>query len=606
VTAQAPGIGDVGTTVQTAFATWLRGIGVRQVRLGAGLIMFSYIFSHFFNHALGNISYETMEWWLQFHVRWWRTPLVNYTLYTAAVIHLSLGLWALYQRRHFRYTAIEITQLVLGLTIPLWIAGHLGAVRLSGALYGLAPPNYAGPLYGFWGLRHYMIAVQFILLTVAWTHACIGLYFWLRLKSFFSWAAPILLAVAVLMPPLAMIGAHHAGREVVELAQDPEWRKQNLRGIPAAQRKVIDEISLFYFPIGYISAIALVFAARGVRTLRERRRGMITISYPSRQVRVPKGLSVLEASLRFKIPHASVCGGRARCSTCRIRVVSDRSGLPEPSGREAFVLERIGVSANPSIRLACQLRPQSDVSVIPILPASMNADLLRKGRRMNIGKERYIVSMFVDMRGSTRLAEARLPFDVVFLINRFLGAASQAALDAGGQPNQFIGDGLLALFGVNTDAKTACRQAIRAAANVAANVEYMNRQLASDLPEPIHYGIGIHGGDVIIGDIGFQDHMVFTALGDPVNVAARLQDMNKTLDCKAVVSEEVFTTAAVAADTLARTEVAIRGREEPMLVRTVADPSVLADLLEAADAQERLVAGARSALEHGARPARDR
>ena len=176
---------------------------------------------------------------------------------------------------------------------------------------------------------------------------------------------------------------------------------------------------------------------------------------------MPKGLSVLEASLRFQIPHASVCGGRARCSTCRIRVVSDRSELPEPSGREAFVLDRVGVTENPSIRLACQLRPQSDISVIPILPANMNADLLRKGRRMNIGKEHYIVSMFVDMRGSTKLAEARLPFDVVFLINRFLGACSQAALDAGGQPNQFLGDGVLSLFGMDVDPQTACRQACR-------------------------------------------------------------------------------------------------------------------------------------------------
>ena len=97
-----------------------------------GLVMFTYIFSHFFNHALGNISYETMEAWLWFHVWWWRIPVVNYTLYTAAVIHFSLGLWALYQRRHFRYTATEITQLVLGLSIPLWLASHFGAVRLSG------------------------------------------------------------------------------------------------------------------------------------------------------------------------------------------------------------------------------------------------------------------------------------------------------------------------------------------------------------------------------------------------------------------------------------------------------------------------------------------
>ena len=585
MTAQSPAYVDIRAPRvdrSTKLPILLRGIGVRQVRLITGLVMFTYIFSHFFNHALGNISYETMEAWLNWHVWWWRMPAVNYTLYTAAVIHFSLGLWALYQRRHFRYTAVEITQLVLGLSIPLWLASHFGAVRLTGAIYGLAPPNYATSLYSYWVLRPQVIAVQFILLTVAWTHACIGLYFWLRLKSFFAWAAPILLATAVLLPVLAMIGAHHAGREVAELGQDADWRNENLRGTPAEQRHVIDSITLLYFPIGYGAAIALVFAARGVRSLRERQRGLVTISYPDRQVRIPKGLSILEASLRHKIPHASVCGGRARCSTCRIRVVSDRSALPPPSGREGFVLERIGVSANPSIRLACQLRPQSDVTVIPLLPPSMNAELLRQGHRMNIGKERYIVSMFVDMRGSTKLAEARLPFDVVFLINRFLGACSKAALDAGGQPNQFVGDGVLALFGINVDAKTACRQALRAAANVATNVDHMNQQLASDLPEPIQYGLGVQGGEVIIGDIGFQDHTVFTALGDPVNVAARLQDMTKSLNCRAIISEDVFLTADIAANTLSRKEVAIRGREEPMIVRVADDPSVLADLLESA------------------------
>ena len=580
MTAQAPGIGDVGASVHTSLATWLRGIGVRQVRLISGLVMFVYIFSHFFNHALGNISYDAMETWLRYHVWFWRIPIVNDTLYLAAIIHFSLGLWALYQRRHFRYSTAEITQLVLGLSIPLWLAGHLGAERLSGALFGWPPFNYASALYTYWVTAPYNIAVQFISLTVAWTHACIGLYFWLRLKSFFDWAAPVLLSVAVLMPALAMIVAHHGGREVAQLAEDSEWRNENLKRVPAGQARLITEISLVYFPVAYGAAIGLVFAGRGLRTFRERRRGMVTISYPNRQVRVPKGMSVLEASLRHKIPHASVCGGRARCSTCRIRVVSDRSKLPQPTGREAFVLESIGVSANPSIRLACQLRPQSDLSVIPILPASMNAELLRKGSRMNIGKERYIVSMFVDMRGSTKLAEARLPFDVVFLINRFLGACSQAALDAGGQPNQFVGDGVLALFGIEVDAKTACRQAIRAATKVATNVDLMNRQLASDLPEPIQYGIGIHGGEVIIGDIGFQDHTVFTALGDPVNVAARLQDMTKTLDCKAIISDEVFATAGVAAGSLASKEVTIRGREEPMIVRTIVDPTVLARLVD--------------------------
>src|SRR5262249_9555284 len=447
-----------------------------------------------------------------------------------AAIHASIALWALYQRRYFRYTAVEITQLVLGLSIPLCLASHFGAQRVSGWLFGREPGHYALTLYAYWAVRQHMIAVQFILLTVAWTHACIGLYFWLRMKPFFKWASPFLLATAVLLPPLAMIGAHHGGQEIVTLAKDPQWRAENLHPLPPPQRAVIDTITLFYFPIGYAAAIVLVFAARGVRALGERRRGMVTVSYPSRQVKIPKGLSVLEASLRFKIPHASVCGGRARCSTCRVRVVSDRGALPRPSGREAFVLARVGAGADPSIRLACQLRPQSDVAVIPVLPPNVGADFVRNRRRVNIGEERYVISMFIDMRGSTKLSQARLPFDTVFLINRFVEAASQAVSSAGGQPNQFVGDGSLALLGRDADRATACRQALRGASAVASNVAYLNHQFASEVVEPIQYGIGIHAGVVIVGDIGFRGHTVFTALGDAVNVASRLQDLTKELD----------------------------------------------------------------------------
>jgi adenylate cyclase len=460
------------------------------------------------------------------------------------------------------------------------LAAHLGAVRLAGVLFDRPAPEYAGPLLTYWVARPYMIAVQFVLLTVAWTHGCIGLYFWLRLKPFFKWASPYLFAVAVLLPPLAMLGAHHGAEEAIQLASQPQWRAEHVRPLPPAQRSVIDDVTLFYFPIGYLGLIGLVFAARAVRALRERRGGMITVTYPDRQVRVPKGMSVLEASLRFKVPHACVCGGRARCSTCRVRVVSDRGALPRPSGREAFVLTRVGARTDPAIRLACQLRPNSDLAVIPVLPTNIGADFVRNRRRVNIGEERYIVSMFVDMRGSTKLAEARLPFDIVFLINRFLGAASQAVLEAGGQPNQFIGDGMLALFGLTVDPPAAGRQALAAAANVAANVAYMNHQFASELPEPIQFGIGIHGGDVIIGDIGFGDRTVFTAVGDAVNVAARLQDMTKALNCTIVVSEEVCQTAGIPADALTRTEVSVRGRDEPITVRTAVDPTVLATLLD--------------------------
>ena len=198
----------------------------------------------------------------------------------------------------------------------------------------------------------------------------------------------------------------------------------------------------------------------------------------------------------------------------------------------------------------------------------------------HIGVERYLVSMFVDMRGSTRLAEHRLPFDTVFVVNRFLVAVSQAVIECGGQPNQFLGDGQLALFGLTTNRQTACRQALKAAAMIAANVGQLNQFLEHDLREPIRFGIGIHSGEVIVGDIGYRDHMVFTALGDAVNVAARLQDMTKSLGCEAILSDEVRATAGLAADALPQQQVEIRGRAEPMIVRTVARTDVLSALID--------------------------
>ena len=242
------------------------------------------------------------------------------------------------------------------------------------------------------------------------------------------------------------------------------------------------------------------------------------------------------------------------------------------------MLAQVG-AADPSIRLACQLRPTSDLSFFQLFMPNLTVGA-QGSHTAGIGQERYLVSLFVDMRGSTQLAEKRLPFDTVFIVNRFLGAVSQAVIENGGQPNQFVGDGMLALFGLSADPQEACRQALKAAAGIARQIDELNELLSHDLRQPIRFGIGIHGGEVIIGDIGYRDHIVFTALGDAVNVAARLQDMTKTLACEAIVSEEVRRTAGLADDTLPQQEVAIRGRDEPMAVRVVADASELAALVD--------------------------
>jgi adenylate cyclase len=567
---------------QAELGKFIRGISVRQIRLACGLVLFAYLVSHFVNHALGNVSMDALAAGVYFHTLFWQFLPVAVVFYAAALTHTGLGIWALYERRQFRWKAIEPLQLVLGLSIPALIITHLAGVRLGQALFG-HEKFYPQVFYAYWVVWPYKMWLMFIVLIVAWVHGCIGLYFWLRMKAFFKSAAPYLLAAAVLIPTLAMLGLYQGGRTVVAESGTPQWKAENLSrqkvGTPAEQG-VLDQIT-DYFLIGYLGLIGLALVGRGVRALNERRHGIITLSYGNgRTVRVPKGLSVLEASLRNNVPHASVCGGRARCSTCRIRVIGDCDHLPEPSKREAFVLNRVGAGADPAIRLACQLRPETDLSFFQIFLPQITAATLRTSSPARIGEERYLVSMFVDMRGSTKLAEKRLPFDTVFIVNRFLGAVSQAVIECGGQPNQFVGDGQLALFGLATNPQTACRQALKAAAQIAVHVDDLNQFLKHDLREPIRFGIGIHGGEVIIGDIGYRDHMVFTALGDAVNVAARLQDMTKSLSCEVIFSEEVCKTAGVPPDGLPQHDVDIRGRAEPMVVRAAVSAKSLSALVD--------------------------
>jgi adenylate cyclase len=568
------------------FEKFIRGISVRQVRLACGLVLFTYLVSHFLNHALGNISLDALAAGLHYHILFWQFLPVAIVFYTAALVHAGLGIWALYQRRQFSWRAIEPLQLLLGLSIPTLVISHVAGIRLGHALFGIEK-LYPQVFYADWVAAPFRMWMLFALLIIAWIHGCIGLYFWLRIKASFKRTAPFLLAAAVLVPTLALLGLYQGGRNIVQEGASSAWRTENLSqrnvGTPAQQQML--ESFVDYFLIGYFGLIGLAVAARGARALHERRGGMITLSYGNgRTIRVPKGLSVLEASLRHRVPHASVCGGRARCSTCRIRVIGDWASLPTPSEREAFVLDRVGTDADPAIRLACQLRPEADLSFFQLfmphtMPASAHASQPHR-----IGQERYLVSMFVDMRSSTQLAENRLPFDTVFIVNRFLGAVSQAVIECGGQPNQFLGDGQLALFGLGTSRQTACRQALKAAAAIDANVAELNQFLKHDLSEPIRFGIGIHGGEVIVGDIGYRDHMVFTALGDAVNVAARLQDMTKSVGCEAIISEEVRRTAGLPANALPQQQVEIRGRTDPIIVRIVASTKMLLPLTDAAAA----------------------
>jgi adenylate cyclase len=555
--------------------SWLRRRAtIRNVRLASGLILFAYVTTHLLNHALGNISLGAMEAGLDWNAWFWNLPGVGTLLYTALAVHVALAIWALYARPRYRWRVTEALQLSLGISLPFLLVGHVTGTRLAYELYGVTR-NYAQMLYLHFVAAPELGAQQAASVVLAWSHACIGLYLWLRLKPRFPAFAPLLLCVGILVPVLSLLGYAQAGRAVTALAADESWRIENAPALPTESPDVaaqVASVAIWQSGIlyGFLAAIAAALLGRGVRRLLEQRRGLVRITYADgRLMRVPQGITVLEASRMGRIPHASVCGGRGRCSTCRVRVFGEgAAALPPPSPAETGVLDRIG--AGPQVRLACQLRPVKDVHVAPLIaPGAGPAEARRMASAA--GEERFVVAMFIDMRGSTRFAETHLPFDTVFVINRFLDAVSRAVLIAGGAPNQFLGDGLMALFGLQSDRETAAREALAAVAGIGAEIATLNRLMAGDVAEPIRFGIGVHAGTAILGEIGGRasGRPVFTAIGDPVNVAARLQSATKRLGVEAVISDAVYEVSGHRPDGELQ-ELQLDGREGTIPVRPVA------------------------------------
>jgi adenylate cyclase len=281
-----------------------------------------------------------------------------------------------------------------------------------------------------------------------------------------------------------------------------------------------------------------------------------------RSVPILPGATVLETLRERGIPHASVCGGRARCTTCRIIVTEGLDQLPEPAALEARALARIG--ATPGMRLACQIRPTADISVTPLLTADASAadGTVRGGLE---GSERLVTVVFVDLRGSTTLGEARLPYDVLFVLNQFFHEMTKALKSSNGHYSQFTGDGLMALYGLYADdPASGAADAVRGAREMLLSLDQLNRQLRSDLRKPLRIGIGIHHGEAIVGAMGPPRSQIITAIGDTVNTCARLESLTKDYGCLVIVSRPAAQAAGLRLVGHELHEAPVKGRNEPV------------------------------------------
>ncbi len=540
---------------------------VRRFRLVSGLILFAYATTHLINHMAGLISLPAMEAALRVQNALWTGPLGLAVLYGCFAGHAVVSLTGFYLRRDLELRPAEAWQLGLGLAIPPLLVVHIVGTRGVESVLG-AEMGYPAVLLIYFELSQVAGLRQLLALLAVWAHGCLGIHLWLRYAGWYRRWRMTLFAAALLVPTLALAGVWMAGRQALEDYADGEApftpalaaelaEPQRTAFVGQVERAVL---------LGYGGLLLLVLAARGVRRGREHLRGMVAVAYPDgRRVRVPHGTTILEASREGGIAHAALCGGRGRCSTCRVRIGSGFEALPPPSAAETRVLERVG--AAPNVRLACQTRPAGDVAVQPLLPPNVSVREARSRPGYLQGEEREIVVLFADLRGFTSLAESRLPYDVVFLLNRYFRTSGEAVQRAGGRIDKYIGDGVMALFGLEGDAETAARAAVQAAREMAEGVREIDRVLGGELAAPLRIGIGIHAGPAIVGEMGWGEASSVTAIGDTVNTASRLEQATKDFGAELVVSAAAAERAGLHPEAGSRRQVDLRGRRTPLDVR---------------------------------------
>lgn len=557
--------------------------GVRFVRSVTGAVLAVYVVTHFVNHALGVISIDVQERLLEVLAPIWQSVPGTLVLYGALITHALLGLYALWGRKTLRMPPWELAQLVFGLAVPLLLMPHVFGTRIAFELLGTTP-TYRNVVASIWANPVAMVR-QPLLVVVVWIHLAIGLHYWLRLRGGYRRALRIYYPLAVIVPLLALLGFWGAGIELRErpAVDDSYGSSPSASGIDpaheAAARARLAARERNAYEI-YAGLLALVLLARGGRRLVHARDATYTIRHSNGQViTAPIGYSLLEALRDAGIPHASVCGGRARCTTCRVRIEQSARALPPPEPLEAAALRRIGAGSD--VRLACQLRAATELRITPLVPPHVGpADL---GASRMPGRERAVAVMFVDLRESSRLGEQRMPYDVFFILNRFFAEMAEALRETGGYYSTFNGDGLMALYGTETSLAQGCRDALRGAIAIEARLARLNAAFAQDLGQPLRAGIGIHAGDAIVGTMGPPATPLLSALGDTVNVASRLEAETKRRRCVLVVSSACARAAAVDLSRFPEHTVTVRGRSEPVTYHAVADLAQLAALLAAAD-----------------------
>jgi adenylate cyclase len=543
---------------------------IRQLRIYTGSLLFFYALTHLLNHSVNVVSIEAADFVRENYFHFiWKNPVAYFLLYASLAIHIILGFYSILTKKSFKITGREWIQIlfpVLALLVLLQhIAGGFLLTRFEvdikySLLYALLSSDPNELVAG---------AVLFSLMVIfIWVHGVIGIHGLLKFNfksyqrymfgfKFIYWFVPI----------GAVLGFIAGLRETSVLATI-----ENLKGnenfimsffgaIPQeafAYIAPVEPLVMNNYPVFVLAVLVLCI----LNVVRARYFGRVKISYPGgNEFSVPRGTTILEASRLAGIPHVSVCGGKGRCTTCRVKVVSGIEDVSEPNAHEARVIKRLGLDAD--VRLACQLKPSKNLSVIPLINPETKEIKTRSPVGLS-GKEKETVVVFIDLREFTKLSEKKLPYDVVYILNKYYSVCGEIIESNKGRLDKFIGDGIMAIFDGSENSSENCKNSIKAAQMISNAIKGLNIEMKSDFSEELRFGIGIHVGNTIVGMMGYGQTVSETVVGDNVNIAARLEELNKKYGSELVVSKDVLIAANINTNQFTNEKIKIRGRKEEL------------------------------------------
>ena len=545
---------------------------IRRARMYSGLVIFLYVTVHLVNHSTGLISLEAMEG-LRQRVSAFNTHIiVTVILYAALLVHALLGFQHLLTRRSFKMSAKDWIQLVTSFILPLALLPHMLASSYA-PRFKEAQANYKLVLDGT--LEDGGIYFMGLFVIFVWVHGIIGITSMVKFHPVYQKYKNALLVISWLLPILAVLGAFTASKELAtgiennKISMAQVYAASNIgKDLEAELMQTSDMLMLNYLYV-LLAVTLFVFVVHQLRKAFRK----IKITYPNgKEVRVTKGTSILEASREHRIGHVSMCGGRGRCSTCRVRVMSDLEVLPPRNGIERVVAERLSLQDN--VRLACQLRPTSSLEVRPLVNAPIE-NLTTEDRESLCGREEEIVVMFVDLRGFTAISEKLLPYDTVYLLNQYFKIAGEAIVQSGGRIDKFIGDGIMALFTDDVGVEENSKNALLAAGKLAEGLKELSSDTTSDFGSDLKFGVGIHAGTSVVGAMGYGENITDTAIGDCVNVASRLEQLTKEEECQLIITSDLYQRSGLPVQASFEKNVTVKGKSEAFKISAFKDASAL-------------------------------